>query len=65
MKKKLLFLLLLCLVAIGGGCLYFGVREALEVLLHFYGIAMLVVLAALVVMRLIPVDHSDLLDEDD
>lgn len=43
------------------GFLFLGVKETLVFLLHIYGVVML--LALLVIIRLIPIDYSDFLDD--
>ena len=45
------------------GFLFLGVKEVLVFLLHIYGVVMLLVLLALVIMRLIPTDHLDFLND--
>ena len=49
------------IIAMFLGFLFLGVKETLVSLLHIYGVVIL--LALLVILRLIPIDYSDFLDD--
>ena len=55
--------MLVVIITIFLGFLFLRVKETLVFLLHIYGVVMLLVLLALVIIRLIPIDHSDFLDD--
>ena len=53
--------MIVVIIAMFWGFLFLEVKEILVFLLHIYGVVML--LALLVIIRLIPIDHSDFLDD--
>lgn len=63
MKRKITLVMVVVIIAMFFGFLFLGVKETLVSLLHIYGVVMLLVLLALVIIRLIPIDHSDFLDD--
>lgn len=61
MKRKITLVMVVVIITIFLGFLFLRVKEILVCLLHIYGVVML--LALLVIIRLIPIDHSDFLDD--
>lgn len=61
MKRKITLVMVVVIITIFLGFLFLRVKETLVYLLHIYGVVML--LALLVIIRLIPIDHSDFLDD--
>lgn len=61
MKRKITLVMVFVIIAMFFGFLFLEVKETLVFLLHIYGVVIL--LALLVIIRLIPIDYSDFLDD--